>query len=105
MSNLVETCKCCEARFTYIEFGLFAEKYKEQLFDFIVAKIKQLKLKGSLTLIYTKEYVFGCKYQYKNKEEEELADKIWGDIYDATNEFGTTLIDFDNVDYYSKKVA
>jgi hypothetical protein len=84
---------------------LFEEKYKEQLFDFLYAKIKELKLKGSLTLVYTKEYVFGCKYLFKNKKEEELADKIWGDIYDATIEFGTTLIDFDNVDYYSKKVA
>ncbi len=105
MSNLVKTCNCCDVRFTYIEFGLFAEKYKEQLFDFIDKKIKQLKLKGDFTLIYTKDYVFGCNYQYKNKKEEELADKIWDDIYTATSEFAASLIDFDNIDYYSKKVA
>ena len=105
MSNLIESCKCCEARFTYIEFGLFDEKYKEQLFDFIINKIKKLKLNGSLTLVHTKNYVFACKYQYKNKKEEELAKKIWSEIYEASSEFGETLIDFDNVDYYSKKAA
>jgi hypothetical protein len=105
MSNLVETCMCCEERFTYIEFGLFAEKYKEQLFEYIDAKIKHLKLKGSFTLVCTKDYVFAWKYQYKNKKEEKLSDILWDDIYEATKEFAASLIDFDNVDYYSKKAA
>jgi predicted transcriptional regulator len=64
-----------------------------------------MKLKGSLSLVYTKDYIFGFKYVYKNKSEETLAEKIWDKVNDVAIEFGSSLLNYDEVEHYSKKAA
>lgn len=105
LKNTIETCECCEIRYSFIPIEIYEVKYKEQLFDLVLEGIKKFKLKGSLTLVCTKDYIFGFKYAYKNKKEEALEEKIWDKVNDVAIEFGTSLLNYDEVEHYSKKAA